>query len=75
MDGMLVVGDLTIKDVTKEIELPLTYVGKFENEDFASAAFEGSIVIDRAEFHVGEAGGMLGDEVTIDFSFELNPKK
>jgi K(+)-stimulated pyrophosphate-energized sodium pump len=75
-DGMLVTGDLTIKDVTKEVELPLTYLGKQDTPwGFPSAAFEGEITVNRAEFGVGEAGGLLGDDVTVDFSLELNPKK
>ncbi len=75
-DGMLVKGDLTIKDVTKEIELPLTYLGKQDTPwGFPSAAFEGEITVNRAEFGVGEEGGLLGDDVTVDFSLELNPKK
>ena len=75
-DGMVVTGDLTIKDVTKEVELPLIYLGKQDTPwGFPSAAFEGEITINRAEFGVGETGGLLGDDVTVDFSLELNPKK
>ena len=75
-DGMVVTGDLTIKDVTKEVELPLTYLGKQDTPwGFPSAAFEGEITVDRSEFGVGEKGGLLGDDVTVDFSLELNPKK
>ena len=75
-DGMLVKGDLTIKDVTKEIELPLTYLGKQDTPwGFPSAAFEGEITVNRSEYGVGEEGGLLGDDVTVDFSLELNPKK
>ena len=75
-NGMVVTGDLTIKDVTKEVELPLTYLGKQDTPwGFPSAAFEGEITVNRAEFGVGEAGGLLGDDVTVDFSLELNPKK
>ncbi|MGY8934319.1 MAG: sodium-translocating pyrophosphatase [Flavobacteriales bacterium] len=75
-DGMVVTGDLTIKDVTKEVELPLTYLGKQDTPwGFPSAAFEGEITINRADYGVGEKGGLLGDDVTVDFSLELNPKK
>jgi len=75
-DGMIVTGDLTIKDVTKEVELPLAYLGKQDTPwGFPSAAFEGKITVNRAEFGVGEAGGLLGNDVTVDFSLELNPKK
>ena len=75
-DGMIVTGDLTIKDITKEVELPLAYLGKQDTPwGFPSAAFEGEITVNRAEFGVGEAGGLLGNDVTVDFSLELNPKK
>jgi len=76
LDGLLVKGDLTIKGVTKEVALPLTYLGKQDTPwGFPSAAFEGSIVVNRIDFTIGESGGMLGDDVTINFAFELNPKK
>jgi len=75
-DGFVAKGNLTIKDVTKEVSLPVTYLGKQDTPwGFPSAALEGEIVINRAEYHVGEAGGLLGDDVTINFSIELNPKK
>jgi len=75
-DGFIAKGNLTIKDVTKEVSLPVTYLGQQETPwGFPSAALEGEIVINRAEYNVGEEGGLLGDEVTINFSVELNPKK
>ena len=75
-NGMIVTGDLTIKDITKEIEFPLIYLGKQDTgRGYPSAAFEGEITIKRTEFGVGKEGVSLGDEVTIEFSLELNPKK
>jgi polyisoprenoid-binding protein YceI len=75
-NGMIVTGDLTIKDITKEIEFPLFYLGKQDTgRGYPSAAFEGEITIKRTEFGVGKEGVSLGDEVTIEFSLELNPKK
>jgi K(+)-stimulated pyrophosphate-energized sodium pump len=75
-NGMIVTGDLTIKDITKEIEFPLIYLGKQDTgRGYPSAAFEGEITINRTEFGVGKEGVSLGDEVTIEFSLELNPKK
>lgn len=73
---VLLHGHLTVKDVTKEILLSMKYLGKQATPwGFPSAAFEGEITINRAEFHVGEAGGLLGDDVKVEFSIELNPKK
>ena len=75
-NGMIVTGDLTIRDITKEIEFPLIYLGKQDTgRGYPSAAFEGEITIKRTEFGVGKEGVSLGDEVTIEFSLELNPKK
>ncbi|MBT7242374.1 MAG: sodium-translocating pyrophosphatase [Flavobacteriaceae bacterium] len=75
-NGMSVTGDLTIRDITKEIEFPLFYLGKQDTgRGYPSAAFEGEITIKRTEFGVGKEGVSLGDEVTIEFSLELNPKK
>jgi polyisoprenoid-binding protein YceI len=68
-NGFIAKGNLTIKDVTKEIELPINYLGKQDTPwGFPSAAFEGETTINRAEFHVSEAGGLLGDDVKITFS-------
>lgn len=76
-EGFVAKGNLTIKEVTKEVSLPIVYVGKqyIEKWDSTSAALEGDIVVNRAEYGVGEAGGLLGDDVKIHFSVELNPKK
>jgi len=75
-NGMTITGDLTIRDITKEIEFPLIYLGKQDTgRGYPSAAFEGEITIKRTEFGVGKEGVSLGDEVTIEFSLELNPKK
>ena len=66
-NGMIVTGDLTIKDITKEIEFPLFYLGKQDTgRGYPSAAFEGEITIKRTEFGVGKEGVSLGDEVTIE---------
>jgi len=74
--GYTAKGQLTIKDVTKEVELPFTYLGKQDTPwGFPSAAFNGVITVNRADYHIGEAGGLLGDDVKIEFSIELNPKK
>ena len=73
---VLLHGQLTIKDVTKEVLLPVTYLGQQATPwGFPSAAFEGEITVNRTEFNIGESGGLLGDDVKVAFSFELNPKK
>jgi polyisoprenoid-binding protein YceI len=69
-----VVGDLTIRGVTKSITLPLEFQGAatdpFGNQRIG---FEGSVVINRKDWGVNwnaalEAGGVLvSDKVTLEF--------
>jgi polyisoprenoid-binding protein YceI len=69
-----VTGDLTIKDVTKSITIPLEYQGAatdpFGNQRIG---LEGSAVINRSEFGVTynaalETGGVLvSDKITLEF--------
>jgi polyisoprenoid-binding protein YceI len=69
-----VTGDLTIKDVTKSIELPLEFQGAatdpFGNERIG---FEGSVVINRKDWGVSwnaalETGGVLvSEKITLEF--------
>jgi len=72
-------GTLTIKDVTKEIELPFTLLGIQDNpmkEGTKVAGIKGSLSIDRTDFDVGvgdwAATAVVGDEVDITFALELN---
>jgi len=52
--------DLTIKGVTKQVEIPFTYTGK-ENEGTFSAAF----TINRRDFGVGSSSLILSDEARV----------
>lgn len=51
---------LTIKNVTKEITVPFTFVVK-EN----TASFVGNFTVNRLDFNVGESSWLLGDEATL----------
>ena len=72
-----VVGDLTIRLITKSVVLPVTYLGKatdpWGNEKLA---FETEITLDRKEFGLTwnaalEAGGFLvGDDVRVTVSLQ-----
>lgn len=76
-DSFDVEGDLTIRDVTKRITLPVTYLGKatdpWGNEKLA---FETEITINRKDFGLLwnaalETGGFLvGDDVKISVSVQ-----
>jgi polyisoprenoid-binding protein YceI len=73
-DTFLVTGDLTIKDVTKSVTIPLEFQGAakdpFGNDRIG---FEGQLVINRKDWGVTwnvalEAGGVLvSDKVTLEF--------
>ncbi|WP_018157679.1 YceI family protein [Demetria terragena] len=73
-DTLNVTGDLTIKDVTKQITVPFEFGGAaqdpFGNE---RVGFEGSTVIVRSDFGINfnaalETGGVLvSDKITLEF--------
>lgn len=64
-------GNLTIKNVTKEIEVPFNYVGKqMDSDEIHHYTFEGAIDIKRSEFAVGTENPVVGDDVKIYFSIE-----
>ena len=81
----LVTGNLTIKDVTREVELPVTLLGVTELNDEMSAAFggieqvasfEGATTIERNDFGVGTGSWaatlVVGGEAEIDLALEVN---
>ncbi len=74
-NGYLVKGNLTIKDITKEVTVPFKYFGK-ENSPWGvpSAAFAGELTVNRNDYGLTYGKGLLGDDVKIEFSAELNPK-
>ena len=81
-DQFEAVGNLTVKDVTKEIKVPFTY---FEAKDNPSnpkelvAGFEGKFTIDRLTYHVGSGKfydmGLVDKDVLITISLEVLKKK
>lgn len=58
--GYMALGDLTLKGVTKPIELPFTFTSSGN-----SGVFKGQFIIHRSDFHVGKDGGSVGNDVTI----------
>lgn len=72
-------GQLTIKDVTKDVKLPFTLLGVKDHpmkENTKVAGIKGSLKIDRTAYDVGvgdwAATAVVGDEVEISFALELN---
>lgn len=74
-EGYLAKGQLTMMGVTKDVELPFSYFGKQDTPwGFPSAAVAGAMIINKNDFGLTYGGAMLGEDVKIDFSIELNPK-
>lgn len=77
-DEVEVTGDLTIKDLTQSVTIPLEYTGQVVDPFGATrAGFEGKLVVKRSEFGLTwnaalEAGGVLvSDKVTLEFDIAL----
>lgn len=75
-----IIGDMTVKDVTKTVTFKANYEGTGKNPwGIDVAAFEVEGQISRAEFGLTwnqalEAGGVLvGDDITIAIDVQLNP--
>ncbi len=74
-------GTLTMKDVTKEIEIPFNYLGEFKRESKDGKqhpsiyTFDGEFRIKRSDFHVGTSSVTLGDEAAISFSIDTKKKE
>lgn len=73
------VGDLTIRDVTRQIELPFTLLGVMDHpmkENVKVAGITSETTINRSDFGVGvgdwAATMVVGDEVDINLNLELN---
>ena len=75
------VGDLTIKDVTKEVTFDCAFHGAVDFMGTTKAGFACTTTIDRQDFHVNwsktlDNGGLVaGDEVEITVDLELNKAK
>ena len=80
-DKWVVPGELTIKDVTRSVELDVEYMGVF-NDPWGNpkAAFSASTELDREEFGITwnatlESGGVLvGKTVKIELDVQLQPE-
>jgi polyisoprenoid-binding protein YceI len=61
-------GELTIKDVTKPVEIPFTFTPSGN-----AGVFKGSFTFKREDFNIGKSGGSIGDMITI--TLEVPVKK
>jgi polyisoprenoid-binding protein YceI len=64
--GYKAIGDLTIKGVTKSIEIPFTF-----SEKGNDGVFKGSFTLQRQDYGVGKSGGSIGSPVTIDLEVSV----
>jgi len=63
-----VLGELTIKGITKPVEIPFTFTSKGND-----GVFKGKFLIKREDYNLGKPGGSVGSEVTI--TLEVPVKK
>jgi polyisoprenoid-binding protein YceI len=74
---LVLIGNLTLKDVTKQVEIPFTLSGPI-NDPWGNVriAAEGSTTINRRDFHVTydnkmqDGSAVVGDEVQISLNIE-----
>ncbi len=70
-DNYTIVGNVTIKGVTKPLTLKGTIKGPIDNKGKKIVGIKATGVIDRTAFGVGEAGPSLGSEVEFKVSGEF----
>jgi polyisoprenoid-binding protein YceI len=66
--GYKATGELTIKDVTRSVEIPFTFTSNGN-----AGVFKGSFTFKRSDFNIGKEGGSIGDMITI--TLEVPVKK
>lgn len=84
-DELIVVGDLTIKDVTAEIQVPVRLLGiadhpfKDKEPNTRVLGLQAQFSINRVEFHVGTEKwtqmGVMGDTIFLTVDMELLQRK
>jgi polyisoprenoid-binding protein YceI len=79
-DQLVAIGDLTIKDVTKQIELPFELLSG--NTPMGPAVgISASMKINRKDFHINynrlmdNGGAVVGDEVKLEINLEAKPPR
>jgi len=59
--GFTAFGNLSLKDVTKSIEIPFTFSSSGNN-----GLFKGQFAIERMDYHIGTEGGTVGNTIHIN---------
>ena len=77
-----IVGNLKLKDVTREVKVPFIYFGVKDNPSNPKeqvAGFEGQFTINRLDYHVGDGKfynmGLVDKDVRVTISLEVIKKK
>ena len=77
-DGLVLIGDLTIRDVTKEVSIPFEIAGPVTTQSGRKRlGAEGTLRINRFDYglqwnRIQEAVQVVGDEVRIELNVEAN---
>jgi len=80
-EGFVAVGDLTMRGVTKPVELPFTILGKIEDARGKRIGIEAALTVDRFDYGVKwdrtiESGGLVvSKEVNINLTVEAISRK
>ena len=68
--GYKAFGNLTIKGVTKSVQIPFTFTEKAN-----SGLFKGSFTVQREDFGVGKKGGSIGNDINIKLEVPVTKSK
>ena len=66
-DGYLAVGELTLKGITKAVEIPFTF-----SSSGSTGVFKGHFLIHRQDFKIGKPGGSVGEDISIDLEVPVS---
>lgn len=64
--GYKAIGDLTIKGVTRKIDIPFSF-----SEKGSTGVFTGSFPLQRQDYGIGNQGGSIGSTVSIDLEVQV----
>ena len=69
-----VTGEFTMNGRTREITLPMRFLGETTFQGTEKVGFAGELTIDRREWGLDAWQGLVGNDVTLMVSFEANRK-
>jgi len=70
-EGLEMVGNMTMHGVTKEVTIPFKYLGEGKGPyQKYRCGFSAQVMLQRADFGMKAMAPMIGDDISITFSFE-----